>query len=303
MTTNMIALDWGTSRLRAYLIAPSGDVLGRRSLDAGVSTVAAGEFPDVFDRVAGDWRGAYPDAAILMAGMVGSRNGWREAAYVGCPAGPGDLVEALLRVDLGTGKPLLIVPGVSVDSGHLDVMRGEETLALGAGMRDGLVCLPGTHSKWVEMREGRIQRFATFMTGEIYGLLRHQSLLSRLAEAPAADDESVGIARGLAAATLPAGLLNAAFLARSEVLAGRLPPGAVGPYLSALLIGFEIAGAQALFGLRGTVTLVADQGVRAAYETALAGRDLTIRCVTPEAAFVVGVQKLADALKEREMEP
>lgn len=296
MPRPLIALDWGTTRARAFLISEAGEVLERRSADQGIQSVPPGGFPAAFDAIAGDLRRASPGAAIVLAGMVGSRNGWIEAHYVACPASPAEIAAAGMKVTLADGSPATILPGLSCDEGAFDVMRGEETLIVGLGLEDGIACLPGTHSKWARIEGSRITRFASFMTGEIYGLLRQHSILSRLAQEPTADDAARGTAEGLAAATRPGGLLNTAFASRSEVLAGRLPGGAVGPYLSALLVGHEIAGAQALLGRSDTVHLVADGVLAQSYGAALAAAGIAATLTTPEAAFVAGVRRLSESV-------
>lgn len=293
MPRPLIALDWGTTRARAFLIGEDGGVRERRSADRGIQSVPAGGFPAAFAAVAGDLRRARPDAAVLLAGMVGSRNGWVEAPYVACPASPAQIAAAGLRVTLDDGTEATVLPGLSCDEGAFDVMRGEETLVVGLGLTDGIACLPGTHSKWAQVEGGRIVRFASFMTGEIYGLLREHSILSRLAAEPAGADAAEGARLGLTAAGRPGGLLNAAFAARSEVLAGRMTGGAVGPYLSSLLVAQEIAGARALFGRLGNLQLVADGVLAQSYGRALAAAGLDHQLVTPEAAFVAGVARLA----------
>ena len=294
MPKPLIALDWGTTRARAFLISGAGEVLERRSADQGIQSVPSGGFPAAFEAIAGDLRKSAPEADIVLAGMVGSRNGWIEAHYVACPASPDEIAAAGMKVTLADGAPATILPGLSCDEGAFDVMRGEETLIVGLGLEDGVACLPGTHSKWALIEGGRIIRFASFMTGEIYGLLRQHSILSRLAEEPTAADAARGAAEGLAASARPGGLLNTAFASRSEVLAGRMPGGAVGPYLSALLVGHEIAGAQALFG-RGTVVhLVADGVLAESYGAALDSLGIQARVTPPEAAFVAGVRRLAE---------
>ncbi|MFA6964220.1 2-dehydro-3-deoxygalactonokinase [Bosea sp. (in: a-proteobacteria)] len=296
MPRPLIALDWGTTRARAFLISESGEVLERRSADQGIQSVPPGGFPAAFDAIAGDLRRASPDAAIVLAGMVGSRNGWIEAHYVACPASPQEIAAAGMKVTLADGSPATILPGLSCDEGAFDVMRGEETLIVGLGLEDGIACLPGTHSKWARIEGGRITRFASFMTGEIYGLLRQHSILSRLAQEPTADDAARGTAEGLAAAARPGGLLNTAFASRSEVLAGRLPGGAVGPYLSALLVGHEVAGAQALLGRSDTVHLVADGALAQSYGAALAAAGIDATLTTPEVAFIAGVRRLFESV-------
>lgn len=293
MAKPLIALDWGTTRARAFLLDENGRVLARHSADRGIQSVAAGGFPAAFAEIAGGFRRAQPDAAVLLAGMVGSRNGWIEAPYVACPAGPAEIAAAGLAVTLDDGTRATILPGLSCDDGAFDVMRGEETLIVGLGLVDGVACLPGTHSKWAQVEGGRITRFASFMTGEIYGLLREQSILSRLASEPTGEDAAEGARRGLDAARRPGGLLNAAFHARSEVLGGRMSGGAVGPYLSALLVAQEIAGARALFGGLANLHLVADGVLAQSYGRALAAAGLGHVLTTPEDAFVAGVSRLA----------
>jgi 2-dehydro-3-deoxygalactonokinase len=297
MPRPLIALDWGTTRARAFLIGEDGRVIERRSADRGIQTVPAGGFPAAFAEIAGSLRRARPEAAVLLAGMVGSRNGWVEAPYVACPANPDAIAAAGLSVTLDDGTRATILPGLSCDDGGFDVMRGEETLIVGLGLTDGIACLPGTHSKWAEVKGGRIVRFASFMTGEIYGLLREQSILARLAAEPVGDDAAEGARRGLAAAGRPAGLLNAAFHARSEVLAGRMSGGAVGPYLSTLLVAQEIAGARALFGDLDNLQLVADGALAQSYGRALAAAGLDHGLTTPEQAFVAGATRLAAGLR------
>ncbi|WP_293800946.1 2-dehydro-3-deoxygalactonokinase [uncultured Bosea sp.] len=296
MPKPLIALDWGTTRARAFLISETGAVLERRVADRGIQSVPPGGYPEAFAELAGDFRHATPDAAIVLAGMVGSRNGWIEARYVPCPASPAEIAAAAIKVDLDAGTRATILPGLSCDDGAFDVMRGEETLIVGLGVSDGIACLPGTHSKWAEIRQGRITRFASFMTGEIYGLLRNDSILARLAEAPSEADAVEGAARGRAATARPGGLLNTAFAARTEVLAGRMAGGAVGPYLSALLVGQEIAGAEALFGRGQEIHLVADGALAESYGTGLRARNHPVRIISPEAAFVAGVRRLAGEL-------
>ena len=297
MPKPLIALDWGTTRARAFLISDKGEVLQRRVADQGIQSISAGGYPAAFEALAGDFRRAAPDAAIVLAGMVGSRNGWIEAPYVACPAAPQDLAAAAITAELDARTTATILPGLSWDDGAFDVMRGEETLIVGLGLADGIACLPGTHSKWAEVKDGRIVRFASFMTGEVYGLLRNNSILGRLAQEPQAGDADEGAARGRAGARRAGGLLNSAFAARTEVLAGRMPGGAVGPYLSALLVGQEILGAEALFGGHSQVHLVADGALAESYggELAAAGRE--VRLVTPEDAFVAGVKRLAAGLQ------
>lgn len=287
----LLAIDWGTSRARAYLVSDGGAVIARNASDDGIQKVPAGGFPAAYQRLVAPLLALAPDALPVLAGMVGSRNGWQEVGYLPCPASLNDLADALVPLD-AAGRSGWLVPGLSCEGAAFDVMRGEETLAFGAGVTDGLICLPGTHSKWVEMQAGRITRFASFMTGEVFGLLRHQSILSRLAEPDAAADEDARadliFQQGLRTTVHAGGWLHHAFAARTQVLSARLAPSHVGAYLSGLLIGHEIAGAQALFGDHDKVTLVAEGAVCANYAVAL-GAHMQVNIRNPEEAFVAGI--------------
>lgn len=290
-----VAVDWGTSRLRAALVDPGGAVLARTQSDSGVQGLVPEAFPAVFRSACGAWLDAEPGLPVLMAGMVGSRNGWIEAPYFRCPCGPGDLARGLTPVP-GIEAGAWIVPGVDArwEDGSYDVMRGEETQVFGAGLEDGLVCLPGTHSKWVEVAGGRIVRFASFITGELYAALA-SSFVGRLAEDPEDRDEGTGFAVGTAA--LAGGLTRALFQARTRVLAGDMNPRGVRPFLSALLIEAEIAGAIGLFGADRSrpLRLVAGAPQRAGYGDALRHHGFEVQEVDPAMATLSGLQRILAA--------
>ena len=285
----LLAVDWGTSRVRAHLVA-DGTALESRDAAEGVSRLRPGEHPGVFERLCGEWLAAEPGLPIILVGMVGSREGWFPAPYVRCPAGPAEIAAGLTTVDLGAGRRGFVTPGVSA-AAHAapDVMRGEETHLLGADVADGLVCLPGTHCKWARMEGGRIAGFATFLTGELYGLLREHSMVGRPAAEPA---DPAGFAEGLAAAEGAedsGGLLRILFGARAATLTGRLAPTALGPYLSGLLTGFEIAGALRLFGRPDAVTIVADPPRAELYADALGRLGIATASRGQEETLLAGV--------------
>lgn len=288
----MIAVDWGTTRLRAWLVDGSGAVLDRVTGDDGIMAVPPGGFPAVFRRHLGAWLHRWPDAPVVMAGMVGSRNGWVEAPYLACPVGIDALARAFAVVDAGEGRRAMIVPGLTARdaAGAPDVMRGEETKIAGCGVADGLVVMPGTHSKWARIEGGRIEGFSTFMTGDFFGALKDHTILGKLAEEPA---DPAGFARGLDAARRPGGLTHVAFSARTLVLMGELPPAQVGPYLSGLLIGTEIDAGLAGAGDAAAIALVADGVFAQSYTAALASRGRACRLIDPEDAVVAGLRRLA----------
>ena len=252
--TALIAIDWGTSSLRAWRMDHAGEIFDRRRDSLGILKVEGADFSAAFDRVIGDWTSDAAAAPVLMAGMIGSRQGWIEAAYVPCPASVELLAQQLTPVP--ERRNLKIVPGLSLrpKDAAPDVMRGEETQIFGLDAEgDALVILPGTHSKWVSLRGGVIDWFATFMTGEVYDVLKRHSILGRMMEEP---QSSPGIppafAAGAAAAqTGRSGTLQSLFSVRTRALFGELTPQDAAGYLSGLLIGNEIREGLAAMKARG----------------------------------------------------
>lgn len=262
----LIALDWGTSSLRAYLLGAGATVLDVFESDQGAGKVKGDGFAAAFAEATGGWRRRWPGLRSLASGMVGSNVGWIEAPYVGCPASVEDLAGALAQAP---GDGPLIVPGVVQREGMANVMRGEETQILGVlclhpeQRRAAQVALPGTHSKWVEVRDGRITRFDTYMTGELFAVLKNHSILGRLAKAEPPEDEAhAAFERGVRAGKRLAPLL---FSARSLVITGQLHADESLDYLSGLLIGEELRCAGA-----GPDLLVGDPALCARYQRAMA---------------------------------
>jgi 2-dehydro-3-deoxygalactonokinase len=234
----VIAVDWGTSSLRCYRMDAKGAILETRSAAKGILAVP-GKFAEVLEEQVGDWI-AQGDSPVVMSGMVGSRQGWVEVPYVPCPAGFAEIAAAMRKVRDG----VWVVPGVSCRdaAGVPDVMRGEEVQILGVG-RDGLFCLPGTHSKWVQVDRGTLTRFSTHMTGEVYAVLKQHSILGRMLEEGAADADA--FAQGVARAGREGGLLHHLFGVRTRGLTGELNPAASASYLSGILIGHELRNVRA----------------------------------------------------------
>ena len=248
----MIAIDWGTSSLRAYRLDAHGGILESRTSSHSIINVPPGQFPRILEEQIRGW----DEVPIVMSGMVGSRQGWAEAPYVPCPAGF-DEIAASLREVRWAARRAWIVPGLSCRdaAGVPDVMRGEETQILGCGV-EGAVCLPGTHSKWVEVKNGRIERFCTFMTGEVYAVLKQHSLLGRMMEEGKPD--AGAFADGVRRSGEAGGLLHHLFGVRTRGLMGELGPAASPSYLSGMLIGHELRSQGATqFSLLGAPELAA----------------------------------------------
>jgi len=190
MTPVVAAVDWGTSSFRLWLLDSDGTVLAEARSDEGMMRAREVGFGSVLDRHLAE-TGAPGDLPAIVCGMAGARQGWREAVYLDAPAALDRLAAAAISVEAG-GRDVRILPGICQrDAEWPDVMRGEETQLLGAvagGLGAGLVCMPGTHSKWVELREGAVERFATFMTGDIYAAMAGHSILKLAVEGqPEAD--------------------------------------------------------------------------------------------------------------------
>lgn len=240
----MIWCDWGSSRLRAYLLGSGGVILDRRASDEGAMVVPAGQFGSVLARLIGDWRDG-GTRRVLLSGMIGARGGWLEVPYLKLPCGGAELSAGIAPVpgERRTG----ILPGLAQDDEHgCDVMRGEETQVLAslAGLpeaeRPDLVCLPGTHSKWVRIENGRIVSFRTHLTGELFALLSRHSIVGRLMPADEGQDDETWFRRGVAMTGTAGGIAHLAFTVRARALLGRLPPEGMRPFLSGLLIGTEL---------------------------------------------------------------
>ena len=291
--TRLLAVDWGTSSLRGALIEPDGRVFEERHFARGILTVVAGGFPDVFESSFGDWM--TPGTQCLIAGMAGSRQGWREAPYCACPAGFADIRAHLEWVEPGR---IAIVPGLSIEKrGVPDVMRGEETQVFGAllllDLADARLVLPGTHSKWVNVTERRITDFSTWMTGEFYALLRQHSILARTLPASDPEPDADAFDRGVDHALHSQGLLHTAFSVRTLALFDRMPADALSSYLSGLMIGEELKSQTLKRG--DTVVVMGSEVLTARYEQALAHLGVSARRVGDGATWR-GLRAIADAV-------
>ena len=281
----MIGVDWGTTSLRAYRIGADGAVTDRLERPGGILTVPQGAghggFPETLRETVGHWLAA-GESRVLLCGMVGSRQGWVEAPYLPCPAGPAEIAAATIPIPFDAAACRL-VPGLSTEDAHgiPDVMRGEETklVALAAMRDDALACLPGTHSKWARLEAGRVAHFTTHMTGEAFAALSQHTILARTsAEGP---HSPAAFARGVARARQGGGLLHHLFGARTLHLMDRLAPAETRSFLSGLLIGHEVAAALAETGAT-RVELVGAAGLAALYAEALGLAGVTVRTRDPD---------------------
>lgn len=290
-----VAVDWGTSSFRLWLTGRNGEVLKERRSDEGMIAAGKTGFAAVLQAHL-DAVGAAPRLPVIICGMAGARQGWVEAGYVDTPAP----LAAVLRqavVVAGQDRDIRILPGIAQrERGAPDVMRGEETQLLGLDVSDdALVCMPGTHSKWVGIGGGAVQRFATFMTGELFDAVSRQTILS-LAVAGAEDAEDVDAFRAAVAAAFERPALTANLLFR--VRAGQLLFGgaaaAARETISGTLIGLELAGGLA--SRSGSITLVASGRLERLYRSAFDAVGVPVRCVGAEEATRRGLAMAAKAI-------
>lgn len=288
--TAFIAVDWGTSSLRGARLDTSGNALEERAFARGIMTVPPGEFASVFEALFADWMSA-KGTLCLISGMAGSRQGWVEAPYCACPAGFEEVAGQLAWLPTSTLNPnghrIAIVPGLSSeDAGVPDVMRGEEVQIFGAmqlaGVRDGLFVLPGTHSKWAVVQDGRITGFKSFMTGEVFAVLSQHTILAKTIATDAPFDEAA-FTRGVAHAQGPSGLLHHAFSARTLSLFGRMQAGPLASYLSGLVIGEELRAQTVAPGTE--VILIGSAGLNHRYNLALQAVGLRSQSFGSEATW------------------
>lgn len=284
--TRFVAVDWGTTNRRCYVV-DDGQVVATDRDDRGVAAIAADGFEAEVDALVARHDGL----PLVLAGMIGSNRGWIDAGYVAVPAG----LDALAFGVAWPRSGVAVVPGLSViDGARGDVMRGEEVQLLGAvaaGLApgDGLLCQPGTHCKWARMAGGEVAGFVTAMTGEMFALLRDHALIGREMTGAPADDAA--FIEGVAASA-DGDLLGRLFGVRPASLLGLRRDGAAS-YVSGLLIGTDC---RAHAGAGGTVHLLADGTIAALYARALEAVGATAVIIDSHAAFVAGITRIQERL-------
>lgn len=271
---SLVAVDWGTSSFRLlHLNAENGEVVGRLSSKDGVAKFDGAGFESYLYHQIQCVSEDLVNSPIIMCGMVGSSIGWQNAAYVDCPIEPAVLSSQLARVD-DTELDAVIVPGLRAQSrlDQPDMMRGEETQLVGwlashqkSCQEKRLVCLPGTHSKWVEIKENRINNFSTAFTGELFASLNNASIL---VDGEQEDNEDAFLS-GLEASQKTPSLLHLLFSTRSRMLENLQAKSHCRSYLSGLLIGSEINSSVNLWAGYGAVDLIGDPTLTQLYSKAL----------------------------------
>ncbi|MGY4479332.1 2-dehydro-3-deoxygalactonokinase [Bradyrhizobium sp. USDA 3364] len=295
-----VAVDWGTSSFRLWLMNAGGQVLGERRSDQGMTVAARAGFAPVLQSHL-DALGVAADLPVVICGMAGARQGWVEAGYIDTPAHLFDILKGAVVVS-GQARDIRILPGIAQrDAAAPDVMRGEETQLLGAlgldAPGEALVCMPGTHSKWVRVRGGTVERFATFMTGELFSAVARDTILSHAVagaeEAVDADAFGAAVAGAFAAPALSANLL---FRVRSRQLLFGGSAQAARETISGTLIGGELAAGLAGREQAAPVTLIASGRLQRLYQIALGRLSIPFNVMDAEEAVRRGLASAAAAI-------
>jgi 2-dehydro-3-deoxygalactonokinase len=292
---SFVGVNWGSTNFRAYLIGADGAALDDYSAPAGVVALDRAGMAATMDAVAVRWPGTSP---VYASGMIGSNVGWIEVPYAQAPAGSADLVKAAVSTTIGR-VPTRIVPGIACRrsfDGQPDILRGEEIELMGlAALRavDGLVALPGTHTKWARLEGGRVVDFFTSMSGEMFDRLTANGLLASIVDGEAVDGPIFlrGVAAGRARQL---GLGTLLFGARAQVVRGAIAKADAASYIRGLLIGSEIADALAVYPMvRDTVVpLIGNSALCLLYASALTAAGVRSETVDSRMACLRGFRAL-----------
>lgn len=301
---SVAAVDWGTTRMRVWLLDGTGDVLAERRGDDGLITAQAKGFSSILEGHLAAM-GAPENLPVIICGMAGSRQGWLEAPYVSVPTPIGAILAEAARIP-GQRRDIRIVPGLAQRLADApDVMRGEETQLAGAGLPAKgrhLVCMPGTHSKWVLVEDGSVAGFGTWPTGELFSVLAAHSILRHsLGEPPKPVAAESPFFRDWCLKALAEGdvVVSSLFSIRAASLLQDLKPEDAAACLSGLLIGGEIASANRRYGASAVpVVLIASGALGTLYAEALGLAGLAFRAVDADEAVRAG---LAEAARENGM--
>lgn len=284
---HIIAIDWGTSSFRACQIDSDGKIIDKTHSDSGISKIPKGQFSEVMKKEISHF--SHMDScSILCSGMITSRQGWVETPYVESPCGIDQLVKELVKADFDDNCRLYFVPGVMQKTPHPDIMRGEETQLMGlpASEKIKTCILPGTHSKWVTMKAGRIISFATFLTGDLYHALLSRSILMHAVDSAKPDDSFVeGVSQGISAFGKNRGLLTELFSTRARSILLSDPHSGSRQFISGLLIGMEIAEARQQGMLeRSPVAVIGNLDLTRQYNRALSYLGIDCESATEDIA-------------------
>ena len=289
----LIALDWGSSNVRAYLLDHKGEIISSKQAAKGIKQLKAADYAPCLQQLIGAWLSNEPKLPLIASGMIGSRNGLYETAYLDCPCELTQLAEQLSPVSIDN-KTLYLVPGCKTElKQKFDVMRGEETQVLGAlkqtTAQECCICLPGTHSKWAWVNKGTLSDFSTYLTGELFTALYHHTLLG---QGTIHDDDAAFLQGLITAQQNPDDMLANLFSARSQYIKQAITADQTASYLSGLLIGHELLAATQRYQAE-PIYCLGDRKLSARYQQAFAYYKINVNCLEAERASVNGLYQLA----------
>jgi 2-dehydro-3-deoxygalactonokinase len=290
-----VGVNWGSTNFRAFLIGADGMAIDAYAVPAGVVGLDRDAMASTMNELAARWPDRGP---VYASGMIGSNVGWTEVPYAEAPAGCADLASAAVATQIGK-VTTHIVPGIACRrsfDGEPDILRGEEIELMGLaalGIGDAWVALPGTHTKWARLENGRVVDFLTSMSGEIFDRLTTKGLLASIVEGEAADGPAFqrGVATGRARIL---SLGSSLFGARAQVVRGTLAKSDAASYIRGLLIGAEIADAMAVYPTLGAnvIPLIGNRPLCRLYASALASAGLASELIESNAVCLLGFRAL-----------
>jgi 2-dehydro-3-deoxygalactonokinase len=294
-----VAVDWGTSSFRLWLIDRAGGVLQERRSQEGMMAAAKLGFAAVLQSHL-DAVGAASDLPVVICGMAGARQGWVEAGYIDTPAHLALILERAVPVP-AQSRDIWILPGIAQrDPRAPDVMRGEETQLLGAlgvdAAGEAVVCIPGTHSKWARVSGGTVERFATFMTGELFSVVSRETILSHAVVGANEEDTEAFKSAVIAAFETPALAANLLFRVRSSQLLYGSSPSSAREKISGTLIGLELAAGLAADQPKNGIMLVASGRLQVLYRLAFETLSVAVQSIDAEGAVRRGLSMAAEAI-------
>jgi 2-dehydro-3-deoxygalactonokinase len=290
----LIGLDWGSSHVRAFAFDNKGDVIATRRSDRGASKLrGANEFEAALDSLIGDWAREHSRAELIACGMVGARGAWVEAGYVSVDANAATLKRARTAIATTLGREVSVIPGVK--SNEPDVMRGEETQIMGTDATEGVIVLPGTHSKWVRLASKRIMAFKTCFTGEINALLRESSSIGKVLSSAPSLNHVEAIERGIARARESAAWLHELFSFRARVVTNATGEAHASSELSAWLIASELRQMLESEFASSDITIVASAELAPWYQRIAESFGVECDVLDGDACVARGLWRIANA--------
>jgi len=299
---SQVAVDWGSSSFRAYLLDENFNCIDKVNNTHGVFSLKK-TFAETLQEACGAWFDQNQIKEVLLAGMAGSRSGWKETSYSQCPVSAKKHKQAAVTIESEFTFKVEVLPGVQAlsPSDFPDVMRGEEVQLFGVldNLQKGsaIVCLPGTHSKWVDLESKNIESFATLMTGELFALLKEHSSIGILIKETKFDQASFlkGVTdqkNGSAKLNNKVALLHSLFSVRAGTVSNNLQVQSVYWYLSGLLLADEISSARAMFNFDKDIVIISDEKLSEPYRLVLNQFGLQPIIVDSEMAFLQGIKSL-----------